>query len=60
MAIEDGMILARCLALEPDFEAAFGIYERTRKPRAEELVERSTLMADVFFDGPDKYSRAKD
>jgi salicylate hydroxylase len=60
MAIEDGMILARCLSAMPRFEEAFATYEKMRRPRAEELVERSTLMAGVFLDGPDKYSRVKD
>jgi salicylate hydroxylase len=60
MAIEDGMILARCLASEPTVEQALATYQRARKPRAEELVERSVLMAGVFHDGPDKYSLASD
>lgn len=60
MAIEDGMILARCLASEPSLDQALATYQRVRKPRAEELVERSVLMAGVFHDGPDKYSLASD
>jgi 2-polyprenyl-6-methoxyphenol hydroxylase-like FAD-dependent oxidoreductase len=45
---------------ESGFEEAFATYEKARKPRAEELVERSTLMAGVFHDGPHKYSLTKD
>jgi salicylate hydroxylase len=60
MAIEDGMVLARCLEAEPVLEKALATYERLRKPRAEELVQRSLLMGGVFHNGPDKYSRASD
>ncbi|WP_167772966.1 FAD-dependent oxidoreductase [Ramlibacter humi] len=60
MAIEDGMILARCLGSIPVLDTALATYQAIRKPRAEELVERSNLMAGVFHNGPDKYTRASD
>ena len=52
--------LARCLGAEPVLENALATYERARKPRAEEVVQRSLLMGGVFHNGPDKYSRASD
>lgn len=60
MAIEDGMVLARCLHAHPRLPEALATYQAVRKPRAEELVERSNLMGGVFHNGPDKYSRASD
>ena len=42
MAIEDGLVLARCLeACGPDFEAAFAAYEHARIPRTTRAVRGS-------------------
>jgi salicylate hydroxylase len=45
MAIEDGMILARCLEkYAPDSQAAFAHYETTRRERANKVVAASAAM----------------
>ena len=41
MAIEDGMILARCFAAEAEVAAAFAQYESTRRPRTALLHAKS-------------------
>ncbi|WP_438020417.1 NAD(P)/FAD-dependent oxidoreductase [Sorangium sp. So ce315] len=38
LAMEDGMLLARCLRDEPDPEQAFAAFERLRRPRVEAIV----------------------
>jgi 2-polyprenyl-6-methoxyphenol hydroxylase-like FAD-dependent oxidoreductase len=40
-AVEDAVVLARCLALEPELSAALAAYERRRLPRANQFVSRS-------------------
>jgi salicylate hydroxylase len=45
MAIEDGMILARCLEkYAPDYQAAFAHYEAARRERANKVVAASAAM----------------
>jgi FAD-dependent urate hydroxylase len=39
MAMEDAVVLAKCLRDVPDVERAFAAFERLRKDRVEELVE---------------------
>ncbi len=49
MAIEDGYILARCLAESPEEpEAALRRYERARRDRANRVVTGSSRMTDIF------------
>jgi salicylate hydroxylase len=49
MAIEDGALLARCLAkYAPDLATAFARYEGERIPRTTRIVEQSAAMLDVF------------
>jgi FAD-dependent urate hydroxylase len=38
MAIEDGVVLAKCLRDEPDVSRAFAAYERVRRARVERIV----------------------
>jgi salicylate hydroxylase len=46
IAIEDGMVLARAFAAANSFEEAFGIYENTRKERANGVQLASRQQAD--------------
>ena len=48
MAIEDGMILARCLDEAPDHAAAFDRFEALRWERTAGVVRGSRQMADRF------------
>lgn len=49
MAIEDGYVLARCLAAAPDDPpAALQSYENARRERANRVVSNSARIADVF------------
>ena len=38
LALEDAMVLARCLRDAADYGEAFGLYQRLRQPRAERMV----------------------
>jgi salicylate hydroxylase len=56
MAIEDGMILARAMAIESDIETAFDRYERARRPRTELIHAKSAEQgALVQSRQPDDY-----
>jgi salicylate hydroxylase len=45
MALEDGMILARCVEkYAPDHQAAFASYEAVRRERANKVVAASAAM----------------
>jgi len=48
MAIEDGYILARCLAEVPDAPAALSRYEAARRERTRRVVEGSAANAQRF------------
>ena len=49
MAIEDGLVLARCLEKYPnDHEIAFARYETVRRPRADKAVAGSADMIPRF------------
>ncbi len=49
MAIEDGLVLARCLEKYPnDHETAFARYETARRPRADKAVAGSAEMIPRF------------
>jgi salicylate hydroxylase len=48
MAIEDGVLLARCLAEAPGHAMAFGKFEALRWERTAGVVEGSRQMADRF------------
>jgi salicylate hydroxylase/6-hydroxynicotinate 3-monooxygenase len=49
-AIEDAAVLARCVALDGDFAAAFGRFERLRKPRTSRIQAISS--ANTWQHGP--------
>lgn len=49
MAIEDGMVLARALDEHGLTEEALAAYETVRRPRANEIVERSAKRAEITF-----------
>jgi 2-polyprenyl-6-methoxyphenol hydroxylase-like FAD-dependent oxidoreductase len=46
MALEDAIVLAKCLRDFPDTEAAFAAYERARKERVEKVVEMARRMGN--------------
>ncbi|RBQ21021.1 FAD-dependent monooxygenase [Spongiactinospora rosea] len=46
MAIEDAVVLARCLRDAPDIEAAFSGYERLRRHRVERVVKQGERTGD--------------
>ena len=48
MAIEDGMVLARCLAAYSDIESALARYDAARVTRTAKLVQGANEMAKRF------------
>jgi salicylate hydroxylase len=49
MALEDGLVLARCLETNPDdYETSFARYEAARRPRANKVVQGSADMIPRF------------
>jgi salicylate hydroxylase len=59
MAIEDGMVLARCLASDDDVEGALRRYERARLARCHHVQLESRANGDRFFE-PDPKRRYAD
>lgn len=55
-AIEDAMILARCLKSEAAPEQAFTLYQRTRGPRARAATEQAAKRGDRYLGEPDAES----
>ncbi|MET7801674.1 FAD-dependent monooxygenase [Streptomyces decoyicus] len=51
MAIEDGVVLARCLRDAPDPRSAFAAYEELRRERVEKVVAASAGMAKLTASG---------
>ncbi len=51
MAIEDGLILARCLAASDDVPEAFARYEALRMERANHCVHAAARNRQIFHDG---------
>ncbi|WP_435244736.1 FAD-dependent monooxygenase [Streptomyces sioyaensis] len=51
MAIEDGIVLARCLRDRPDPHSAFAAYEELRRERVEKVVAASAGMAKLTSTG---------
>jgi 2-polyprenyl-6-methoxyphenol hydroxylase-like FAD-dependent oxidoreductase len=51
IAIEDGYVLAECLAREPTVEAAFEEFESLRINRANEFVQRSLNFGEEMHSG---------
>ncbi|WP_330230461.1 FAD-dependent monooxygenase [Nocardia sp. NBC_00508] len=52
LAIEDGLILAKCLRDLPDHTAAFQRFEQLRRARAERVVEFSRKISNSKAAGP--------
>jgi salicylate hydroxylase len=52
-AIEDAMILTRCLESEATPEQAFALYERTRAPRARAATEEAATRGERYLGEPD-------
>ena len=55
-AIEDAMILTRCLQAESEPEKAFALYQATRGPRARRTTERSAGRGDRYLGEPNENS----
>ncbi|WP_329144202.1 FAD-dependent monooxygenase [Streptomyces sp. NBC_01456] len=51
MAIEDALVLARCLRDRPDAQRAFAAYEELRRERVERVVAASAGMAELVVGG---------
>jgi 2-polyprenyl-6-methoxyphenol hydroxylase-like FAD-dependent oxidoreductase len=51
MALEDAVVLAKCLRDLPDPERAFASYERLRRARVEALVDASAAMGNAAAAG---------
>ncbi|MFE0382370.1 FAD-dependent monooxygenase [Streptomyces inhibens] len=51
MAIEDSIVLAKCLRDGPDPHSAFAAYEELRRERVEKVVEASAGMAKLTASG---------
>jgi 2-polyprenyl-6-methoxyphenol hydroxylase-like FAD-dependent oxidoreductase len=64
LAIEDGVVLGRCLAEACDLPTALALYERVRRPRANAAQHHSRARADAlqgaFVDGFDAQRDAED
>ncbi len=52
MAIEDGVVLARCLRDLPDIPGAFATYERLRRGRVERIVAHGARTSNSKAAGP--------
>jgi len=52
MAIEDGVVLARCLRDLPDVPQAFAFYERLRRKRVERIVAHGARTSNSKAAGP--------
>jgi FAD-dependent urate hydroxylase len=52
MAIEDGVVLARCLRDLPDVPGAFAAYERLRRGRVERIVAHGARTSNSKAAGP--------
>jgi salicylate hydroxylase len=47
-AIEDGIVLARALAVAPDIEGGFRIFQRARAPRVETVRAESIRQGEII------------
>jgi 2-polyprenyl-6-methoxyphenol hydroxylase-like FAD-dependent oxidoreductase len=52
LAIEDAVVLARCLGDLPDVSSAFAVFEQLRRPRVERVVAWATRMNRNKMPGP--------
>ncbi len=52
MAIEDAVVLARCLRDLPDTRGAFAAYERLRRRRVERIVAHGARTSNSKAAGP--------
>jgi len=55
-ALEDAMILTRCLVAESSPENAFALYQDTRAPRVRVVTEQSSQRGDRYLGEPNKDS----
>jgi FAD-dependent urate hydroxylase len=53
MAIEDAVVLAKCLRDAPDVNTAYTTFERLRRPRVEKVVAYSKTVSNSKTAGPD-------
>ncbi|MGW8376650.1 FAD-dependent monooxygenase [Streptomyces sp. ODS28] len=59
MAIEDGVVLAKCLRDLPHPEGAFAAYEHLRRERVERLVRQSAQLNAHAVHGPERAAPEK-
>jgi FAD-dependent urate hydroxylase len=52
MAIEDAVVLAKCLRDAPDVDTAYTAFERLRRPRVEKVVAYSKTISNSKTAGP--------
>jgi 2-polyprenyl-6-methoxyphenol hydroxylase-like FAD-dependent oxidoreductase len=52
MAIEDGIMLAKCLRDHRDYRTAFAAFERIRRPRVERIVAQGARSSSTKALGP--------
>lgn len=55
-AIEDAMILARCLATQATPQAAFALYQASRGPRTRKATEQAARRGDRYLGEPNENS----
>jgi salicylate hydroxylase len=55
-ALEDAMILTRCLVAESTPELAFELYQRTRRPRVRAATEQAAKRGDRYLGEPNAES----
>jgi salicylate hydroxylase len=60
MAIEDAMILARCLTSENETERAFALYQATRSGRVKRATEGAANQAHLYVGEPNEDSLKTD
>jgi salicylate hydroxylase len=64
LAIEDGVVLARCIAEACDLQPAIALYERVRNPRTtaaqRHSLARANALQGAFVDGFDMQQGAED
>ncbi|HYK14652.1 MAG TPA: FAD-dependent monooxygenase, partial [Burkholderiales bacterium] len=51
-ALEDAMILTRCLAAESSPEGAFALYQQTRGPRVRSATEQAARRGERYLGEP--------
>jgi salicylate hydroxylase len=59
-ALEDAMILTRCLSQESSYERAFSLYQKTRSPRVKKITDETARRGDRYVGEPTAESLKSD